>query len=310
MTPEFNKTDTSELDPEAIEAAEIQALLPTAAHFFGLGSIQNIKPTPFGIGNESFFVSSEQGDFVLRVLWEQTIEGLEKEVAIEQQLAHAGVLSAQLLQGENGNYYFTDGKYTITASRKIEGIHPHEITPDLLNQVGTTMATFHTSVTEIPQETSQWFTLDNARIEVAKVSSDEESKSAIENNVTTGSSIFNRDLPTGFIHGDLYNGNLILTPDNRLAVLDFETTERNVLIIDIARTILDMCADDVTVNTQSVEALLDGYEEIRQLTDEERESLSDAIRYVSGAMAAWLIVEREQKEVAQNILQRAESLRS
>jgi Ser/Thr protein kinase RdoA (MazF antagonist) len=306
MTQDNTSLHNLDADIEAVEAAEIQALLPVAAAFFKLGSIHKVKPTPFGIGNESFIVSTENGEFILRILWEQTIAGLEKEVAVERQLISAGILSVQLIQGENGNYYFTDGKYTITVSKKIEGNHPQELDTELLNDLGGVVAAFHTAVTSVPSETSQWLNPDRALIELSKVT-DKELRPIIEKNIKDGLLIFKKPLPTGFIHGDIYAGNLIITPENHLALLDLETTGRNIFIVDIARTILDVCADGTSINKASVEALLHGYEKVRSLTDDEKECMAHAILYTSGAMAAWLLAERNQTNVARELLQRATS---
>ncbi len=273
---------------------ETETDLQAAANYFALGQIEDSRGTQFGIGNENYHVRTDKGNFVVRRLWEQTVEGLKNEMAIQSQLREAGIRTSQLLESPEGSYVYLFKDQIVTVSKKIEGVHPERVDNTLAQKMGELLATFHQSVTKLPVSSKQWLNKDYAKAKLAELQ-EGELKTLIGQRITDNSDIFDLDLPKGVIHGDLYVGNLLITPEGELVVFDFETSEKNILLIDIARSILDM---------DSEEAFLKGYQQIRSLTVEELQNLKKAKLYVSGAMAAWL-VDRGQEEGARKVLDAA-----
>jgi Ser/Thr protein kinase RdoA (MazF antagonist) len=273
---------------------EDEVKLKEAAQFFNIGTITNSKETAFGIGNENYIVETTQGVFVLRRLWEQTIDGLQNEIAIQQQLATVGIPTAHLISGKNGKYYFQLSDQVITASKKIEGQHPEVVNQPLAKRLGSLLAKFHQAVTYLPLERPRWLNKEEVFANAGKIGN-HPLKEEIIQRLKENLDLFNHDLPTGIIHGDLYTGNILLTPEDQLVVFDLEMAEKNLLIIDIARALLSMGHD---------ESFLEGYQEIRKLTKAELQNLYKAKLYTSAAVAAWL-VDRNQDGVAKKIFANA-----
>ncbi len=274
---------------------ETETDLPPAANFFQIGTITETRGTPFGIGNENYLVSTTTGEYVMRRLWEQTVEGLENEIAIQQQLHAAGVRTAQLLQAPSGGYYFQHLDQVITASKRINGTHPHSVDEHLSHKLGHLLATFHQVVRTLPHPTPQWLS-ESAALAKARSLPDSHDKELILTRIKGNRDIFECGLPAGIIHGDLYTGNILETPDHHLALFDFETAEHNIFLVDIARAVMDLPFE---------KHFLDGYQQVRELTSQEWERLDQAKLFVSAAVAAWLI-DRDQKDVAEQFLAKAE----
>jgi len=95
------------------------------------------------------------------------------------------------------------------------------------------------------------------------------------------------DLPTGIIHGDLYPDNVIGREGEVLALLDFEEICVESLAMDLVTTYVGFGWKDGLPVPELWDALLEGYESVRPLTDAERAALPDLHRFAVLAVAAW-----------------------
>lgn len=265
---------------------DLESVLSQAATTFGIGEMKSFAPATKGLGNQNYFISTDRGEYVLRILGTQSLDGLQNEVSIEEQLSNGGVLAAKLLPVEDGTYYIDINGKKITCSKRIVGEHP-EVTSELARKMGVTLAKFSQSVTSLPEAAPSWFLKEIALKEVDKLPDDEIGKS-IKSRLSESLDLFEADLPTGFVHSDLHLGNLLLTPEGEIAVFDFEETGENILIIDLATSAIALYDDELTPDETLLRSLLEGYESLRKLIDLEKQYFNKAVMYVSAAAAAWL----------------------
>ena len=95
------------------------------------------------------------------------------------------------------------------------------------------------------------------------------------------------NLPCGIIHGDLYPDNVIGREGEVLALLDFEEICIESLAMDLVTTYVGFGWKDGLPVPELWDALLDGYQSVRPLTDAEQAALPDLHRYAILAVAAW-----------------------
>ena len=95
------------------------------------------------------------------------------------------------------------------------------------------------------------------------------------------------DLPSGIIHGDLYPDNVIGREGEVLALLDFEEICIEAFAMDLVTTYVGFGWVNGFPVPELWDALLAGYESVRQLTSGERAALPDLHRYAVLAVAAW-----------------------
>ena len=76
-------------------------------------------------------------------------------------------------------------------------------------------------------------------------------------------------LPTGLIHGDLFRDNALFDNDKLTGVIDYYRACEDLLAIDIAIAINDWCREEEKFNNGKRDAIIDGYNEIRSLTEPE-----------------------------------------
>ena len=92
-----------------------------------------------------------------------------------------------------------------------------------------------------------------------------------------------------------------------VAIFDFEHSEENILILDLARAILSIAENGQSLDKQMIQSTIDGYNSIRQLSSFEIKLLPNVIRYVAGTGGLWLIKHGEIK-LAQNYLAKGLSI--
>ena len=95
------------------------------------------------------------------------------------------------------------------------------------------------------------------------------------------------ELPTGFVHGDLFRDNVLFDGSKLTGVVDFHHAARGTLVYDLAVAANDWCSDAQGVLDPSrATALVDGYRGIRPLAPTEVDSLAGFLLYA--ALAFWL----------------------
>lgn len=267
----------------------INQIVKKAGVFFGLGTVLSIERASEGLGNENYFVRTNDGKkYVMKLLRSQTIEGLENEMSILEQLKKTDIITAKFVVGKNRKIYFECGKHTVTCTEFINGDLRLKISDELSMELGKTLASFHTGVKYLPAKTDFWLSKENALKETKKLPTTLLGKK-IKKRIESTIYIFELNLPKGIIHGDLHLSNLVVTPNNKIAIFDFEDVDENILLLDIAITSVSLLSKR---NEKSVvKNLLAGYESVRPLRELEQQSLPLAIRYVTGASAAWLLNE-------------------
>ncbi len=266
---------------------ETKQVLQQAATFFEIGSLETIEPIQRAMANQNFFVKTTQGEYVLRILRTQKLEGLQAEHTIEEQLERAGILVPHLMKGKDGEFHCEFEGKIITCSKRIPGERPAVATPELANKIGETLAIFQHTVVEVPGYAHFWLKREAAHNEIARFDKTELSERIVAR-IKKYEDIFDIDLPKGFIHGDLHLGNLIVTPNHKLAIFDFESTEKDILLLDLGITALSFYNDGGAGDPALVHSLFGGYESVRQLSEQEKLSFKKVCKYLSAAAAAWV----------------------
>lgn len=115
-----------------------------------------------------------------------------------------------------------------------------------------------------------------------------------------------RSLPTGLIHSDAHEGNLLRTPDGKLYLIDWEDAGIGQMILDVALVLGWLCTTPASkdlngqiirydFDAQWCKGFLKAYQQVRPFTSVEAHRLGAAIRFVVGWFAA-RDIPREIKE--------------
>ncbi len=91
-------------------------------------------------------------------------------------------------------------------------------------------------------------------------------------------------LPTTLIHGDCWHANAVRTVHDTLVLIDWDCAGLGPAVLDLGNLLLtshyDLSAPLVLEPDQSsIHAIMEGYQSQRLLTEQERMSIADAVRF-------------------------------
>lgn len=243
--------------------------------FFDIGLVRKITAITEGIGNHNYLITTSQGDYVVKFLKTQKPLGIENDVAIQNQLAGAGIKTSIYLKNKHGQYIYANKGVNVVVSKMIDGVTPRYASKELAFAIGRTLAVFHKHVTTFPNLLKGWMNPDVIDIhsEEAKI-------------------LFAKSLPRGITHGDMHLGNVLVSPkrsDDIHAILDFEEAGYDLFVVDLARSILGVCysKDENSLAPELVKAEISGYESVRKLHEDEKKLMPQAVKYVTDACIKW-----------------------
>ncbi len=287
--------------------------IPQVVSFFQAGPVRNVTQLTEGTANLNFRVTTlGNRKLIVKFPVNQPIESLQNDIAIQEQLSKAGLRSSVYLRTADGRFIYDNGESPAVLSTQIDGIHPQEIDENISHTIGNVLARFHEAVTTLPVEREGW--LHPVTTNKMTQHEDDPLTQQARRFLAEGAHLYDNDLPSGIIHGDLDPNNLLLNKDDPTiveALLDFEETEKNVFIVDIARAMLRVCVDKSgrALDKNHMQSFLQGYAAVRPLTQEELENMPNAFKWVSGAAMLWYM-ENGSPELAEDAVARVESLKS
>ncbi|MEM6316429.1 MAG: homoserine kinase [Bacteroidota bacterium] len=105
------------------------------------------------------------------------------------------------------------------------------------------------------------------------------------------------------IHGDVFTSNVIVAPDGKPTVMDFEEACHYYRVFDLGMAIVGLCSSEGKVDLDKMNALIKGYETVNPLLPKEKQQLPLFIIYAATATAFWrfrqfnlLVPNEERKE--------------
>jgi len=95
------------------------------------------------------------------------------------------------------------------------------------------------------------------------------------------------NLPRGIIHGDLFPDNVIGRDNSAISILDFEEVCNDILAFDLMMTFVGFGWEGGEPVEERWKAILDGYQSVRKLSEDEISALPDLHRLATLSIAAW-----------------------
>jgi Ser/Thr protein kinase RdoA (MazF antagonist) len=266
--------------------------LDSILRFFGLSACSGYRRLG-GWANQNYLVwLPDSQQYVVKYLIAQRTVMLENDIAIQGQLRGAGISAPSYLESLNGSHIYVDEKVTAVVSPKLIGIHPRQLNKAFCFEIGKVAAAFHTVVHSLPRSHCGWLNTASAE-RFVEFPSNLPHVRAAQSLIAGNRFIYGLDLPTGIIHGDLHENNVLIEAQAApriTTVMDFEESERNLLVVDLARTIISVCRDEcgTALIGAKIDAVVQGYASGRRLEKSEEAALPNVIKYALGIDVIWL----------------------
>jgi len=95
------------------------------------------------------------------------------------------------------------------------------------------------------------------------------------------------NLPKALIHGDIFDNNVVISPNETPIIMDFEEACYYYRVYDLGMAIVGLCQEKGLINWAKAKLLIEGYQSILTLIPLERNCLKDFIVYAATATAFW-----------------------
>lgn len=270
-------------------------------HDLALGTLQSMEGCSGGIENTNYFVTTDQGAYVLTLFERLTAEQLPFYLRLMKHLAVHGIPVPDPATNSDGDVLHNlNGKPAAVVNR-LRGKSELRPRAEHCALVGTTLARMHLAGRDftMAQPNLRALAWWNETVPVVLPFLQPEqaallkSELAYQNHVATLSAY--TALPRGTIHADLFRDNVMFAPaedaDSALALsgfFDFYFAGIDSFLFDIAVCLNDWCIDLETgvADTERTATFLQAYSAVRPLLPQERQLLPAMAR--AGALRFWL----------------------
>jgi homoserine kinase type II len=264
---------------------------------YDIGQADSFKGIAEGVENSNFLLTTTRGQFIV-TLYEKRVDprDLPFFLGLMDHLAARGITCPQPIHGRDGNALRTLAGKPAAITSFLHGMWPRRTTVAHCAPVGEALAALHLAGQDFalrrPNALSVagWRPLwEGCRREI-DAPLDRELGAEIE----FFEENWPRALPAGVIHADLFNDNVFFLQDKLSGLIDFYFACNDLLAYDVAICLNAWCFEiDNSFNATKARALLQGYERVRRLGDDERQALpllarGAALRFLLTRLYDWV----------------------
>ncbi|MCO6003389.1 phosphotransferase [Actinoallomurus purpureus] len=236
-----------------------------------------------GAANSSFKATAEQGDFVLTILDNHDLAGAEALTARTEALFRLGVPTTEVIHDVGGRSISVISGRPVMVKRWIEGQVVDPLPSRLLPAAGELLAHLHDLPQDVPDLPARTRRLSPEHLKLIEEFPDRrfaewlsERLDAVRREEGALPSV-----PDVVSHGDLFADNLILRPDDKLAVIDWETVSLDSALLDLGMTLLGLANVAGRLDHDRAHQIVTGYTKVRPLSDEEVATLPTEVEHAA-----------------------------
>lgn len=264
--------------------------LVTFLNDYTVGKLVSYEGISDGIENTNYFVTTEQGQFVLTLFEQHDFGELAYFLDVMTFFYQQGIPSAHPAADNQGNYLkVLCGKPAALVMRlsgrgvnTIASIKQCQAIGDVLGKMHTVGQQFEVHRTS--ERGPDWRQL---MAETLLPHLDGYSAKLLRGELSFQQSYANLDLPTGVTHSDLFRDNALFDGDKLKGIIDFYYACDEYLLYDLAVAVNDWCVgEDGLIDTQRYAALIGAYSQQRELTEPEVGNFNLVLR--AAALRFWL----------------------
>lgn len=268
-----------------IEQHELAAFLKN----YSLGVLLEYQGINAGIENTNYFVSTENGEFVLTIFEEIGFDTLPYYLNLMAHLSDHGMPTAHPIADLQDNYLQVLKDKPAALVRRLEGKNILEPTSIHCTAVGHALAQMHilgasyTGVLANPRGID-W--VEHTANRVAEHLTQEEQNLLLQE-VQYRKQAQPQNLSKGIIHADLFRDNVMFKDNTLTGMIDFYYACNDYLLYDLAVTVNDWCSvENGGLDAELYTALLKAYQTERPIKEQESESWHYMLR--AAALRFWL----------------------
>lgn len=284
-------TDISEEDLDFLEGE------------YPIGEILSCKGIAEGVENSNFLLHTEKSHFILTIYEKRVREqDLPFFLGLMEHLADKGFVSPRPIHNFAGEALTTLSQKPAAIIEFLEGRSIRRISAQHCYLLGEALANLHLAAEGFSIQRKNSLSLENWRpLFDACVKDNQEAEivqtgelDEIKGEITHLEKHWPANLPSGVIHADLFPDNIFFRNDQVSGVIDYYFACNDFLAYDVAICLNAWCFEsDASFNITKARKLLQGYQSVRRMTEEEFESLpllcqGAALRFYLTRLYDWI----------------------
>ena len=256
---------------------------------YSLGALIDFQGINAGIENTNYFVSTENGKFVLTIFEEIDFDVLPYYLTLMAHLSDHGMPIAHPIADLQGDYVRVLKKKPVAIVRCLEGNNVLAPTSMHCAAVGHALAQIHIvgksfiGVLKNPRGTI-WAQRTANRV-LQRLSP--EDQQLLKQEIRYRQQQLPSNLPRGVIHADLFRDNVMFVGHALTGIIDFYYACNDYLLYDLAVTVNDWCSlEDGEIDMDLYAALITAYRAEREFHQHEHKVWEYMLR--TAALRFWL----------------------
>ena len=259
-----------------------------------IGDLVSLQGISSGIENTNYFLTTDQGEFVLTVFERLNHDQLPFYLYLMKHLAERGIEVPDPQSNRQGDILLTLLDKPAAVVNRLAGVSQMHPGVSHCAAMGQTLAKMHLAAHDFDKQQPNlrglaWWN-DTVPQILPFLSADQSQllshELAFQNHVS-GLSDYTA-LPRGPVHADAFRNNVMFVNETLSGVFDFYFAGVDSWLFDLGVCINDWCIDHTTgvMNTPNLQAMLAAYQTVRPLSASERALFNPMLR--AAALRFWI----------------------
>ena len=257
---------------------------------YSVGELVSYEGISEGIENTNYFVTTEQGQFVLTLFEQHEFGELAYFLDVMTFFYQHGIPSAHPAADKQGHYLKKLCGRPAALVMRLSGRGVHTIaTVAQCQVVGEILGRMHVTGQQFKSRRATERGSDWRQQMASKLLPmlAQDSAALLENELAFQADYANLDLPSGVTHSDLFRDNALFEGDKLKGIIDFYYACDEYLLYDLAVAVNDWCINEIgELDSGRYQALMSAYTQQRILTEAETVNWNLILR--AAALRFWL----------------------
>jgi len=275
-----------------VSDADLEAFLAD----YDIGQAESFKGIAEGVENTNYVLSTTRGQYMV-TLYEKRVDprDLPFFLGLMDHLAERGINCPRPIHGRDGQALRVLAGKPAAITSFLTGMWPRRMTVKHCGPVGEALAGLHLAGRDFSIKRPNALSVAGWRplFEGSRRHIDP----ALGRELTAELDFFEaswpKELPSGVIHADMFNDNVFFLHERLSGIIDFYFACNDFLAYDVAICLNAWCFEpDNAFNATKARAMLQAYDKVRPLSEEERRALpvlarGSALRFMLTRLYDW-----------------------
>ena len=258
---------------------------------FDLGRLIDYSGIAGGTENSNFFVTTEQGEYVLTLIERGPVADLPFLVALLERLQQEGLPVPYAIADRHNQTLHQLNQRPALLQPRLRGRHVEQADASHCHALGQMLARLHGATADgniqRPSDRGLAWMTHEAQALLERSAAADRSLLASMLPILERLQQVRPALPEAVLHGDLFRDNVLFDGHHLSGIIDFYNAFSGWALYDVAICVNDWClAEGGGLDERRAEALLAGYASLRRFTPLEAENWPDLLRVA--ALRFWL----------------------